>query len=156
MCDIRQHDSNAVLPIRGNSFLSSHIIGSRPHPPKWHDIMWYYVCCYFRAMVVIFVLPFIHVLLYQWCLACNVRKNPIIYIYKSWEIWRRIARCYATFWFDTEQFIQIHFSDVIMSATTSQITGFSIVCSTVCWGADQRNIKAPRQWPLWGESTGDR
>ena len=23
-------------------------------------------------------------------------------------------------------------------------------------GADQRNIKAPRHWPLWGEFTGDR
>ena len=31
-----------------------------------------------------------------------------------------------------------HYSDVIMSAMTSQITGFSIVCSTVCSGADQR------------------
>ena len=38
----------------------------------------------------------------------------------------------------------------------SQITGASIVCSTVCSGASQRNIKAPRHWPLWGESTGDR
>ena len=28
----------------------------------------------------------------------------------------------------------------------------SIVCSTVCSGADRKkNIKAPRQWPLWGE-----
>ena len=29
-------------------------------------------------------------------------------------------------------------SDVIMSATASQITGLSMVSSTVCWGADQR------------------
>ena len=33
---------------------------------------------------------------------------------------------------------QTHYSDVIMSAMTSQITGISIVCSTVCSGADQR------------------
>ena len=31
-----------------------------------------------------------------------------------------------------------HYSDVIMSAMASQITGVSSVCSTVCSGADQR------------------
>ena len=36
----------------------------------------------------------------------------------------------------------IHYSDVIMRAMTSQITCISIVCSTICWGADQRNFKA--------------
>ena len=30
----------------------------------------------------------------------------------------------------------------------SQITGFSIDCSTVCSVADQRNIKALRHWPF--------
>ena len=35
-----------------------------------------------------------------------------------------------------------------MSPMASQITGVSIVCPTVCSGADQRNIKAPRHWPL--------
>ena len=43
-------------------------------------------------------------------------------------------------------------SDVIMNAMASQITIVSIVYS----GADQRNIKAPRHWPLWGEFTGPR
>ena len=43
-----------------------------------------------------------------------------------------------------------------MSTIASQITGVSIVYSIVCSGADQRNIKAPRHWPLWGEFTGDR
>ena len=39
-----------------------------------------------------------------------------------------------------------------MSAMASQITGVSIVCSKFyLW-----KIKAPRHWPLWGESTGDR
>ena len=32
-----------------------------------------------------------------------------------------------------------HYSDVIMSPTVSQITGVSIVYSTVCSGVDQRN-----------------
>ena len=51
-----------------------------------------------------------------------------------------------------------HYSDVIMSAMASQITDIPIVCSTVCSSADQRkgNTKAPRHWPLWGESTGDQ
>ena len=49
-----------------------------------------------------------------------------------------------------------HYSDVIMSAMASWITGVSIVCSTVCSDVHQRNIKAARYWPLWGESTGDR
>ena len=48
------------------------------------------------------------------------------------------------------------YRDVTMSAMASQITGVSIVCSAVCSGADQDNIKAPRHWPLWGESNGDR
>ena len=34
--------------------------------------------------------------------------------------------------------LQGHYCDVLMSTMTSQITGVSIVCSTVCSGADQR------------------
>ena len=49
-----------------------------------------------------------------------------------------------------------HYSDVIMNAMASQITGISIVYSTVCCGADKKNIKAPCHWPLRGEFTGDR
>ena len=36
-----------------------------------------------------------------------------------------------------------HYIDAIMSAMASQITGISIVCSSVCSGADQRNLKSP-------------
>ena len=39
-----------------------------------------------------------------------------------------------------------------MGLMALQITGVSIVYSTVCSG----NIKAPRHWPLLGGSTGDR
>ena len=50
-----------------------------------------------------------------------------------------------------------HHRDVIMSAMTSQITGVSIVYSTVCSGAcHEKNIQDPRHWPLWGEFTGHR
>ena len=50
----------------------------------------------------------------------------------------------------------LHYIDVIMDAMASQITSLTIVSSTVYSGANQRNIKALRHWPLWGEFTGDR
>ena len=49
----------------------------------------------------------------------------------------------------------LFYSDVMMSTMAIQITGVSIVCSSVCPGADTK-IKAPGHWPLWGESIGDR
>ena len=50
-----------------------------------------------------------------------------------------------------------HYSDVIMSAMASQITGISMVCSTVCSGTDQRKhqrsaslpyVRGIQQWPM--------
>ena len=50
-----------------------------------------------------------------------------------------------------------HYSDVIMSAMASQITGVSIVCSTVCSGAGQRKhqssaslafVRGIHRWPV--------
>ena len=49
-----------------------------------------------------------------------------------------------------------HYSDVIMGAMASKITSLTIVYWTVYSGADKKNIKAPRHWPLCGEFTGDR
>ena len=43
-----------------------------------------------------------------------------------------------------------------MSAMASQITTLTIVYATVYLGADKKNIKAPRHWPLCGEFTGYR
>ena len=43
-----------------------------------------------------------------------------------------------------------------MSAMATQIAGILIICATACSGADQRNIKTPHHWHLWGESTSDR
>ena len=45
---------------------------------------------------------------------------------------------------------------IIMSVMASQITGVSIVCSLFVQMQIKENIKAPRQWPLWRESTGDQ
>ena len=55
----------------------------------------------------------------------------------------------------TRKFPQ-HYNDVIMSMMASQITNLTIVYLSVYSGADQRTIKTPRHWPLWGEFTGDR
>ena len=50
-----------------------------------------------------------------------------------------------------------HYGDVIMSAMASQITSISMVCSTVCSGADQRKhqssaslafVKGIHWWPV--------
>ena len=45
-----------------------------------------------------------------------------------------------------------NYNDVIMSAMACKITSLTIVYSTVCSGADQINIKAPRHRPLWRNS----
>ena len=41
-------------------------------------------------------------------------------------------------------YVSCHYSDVMMSAMASQITGVSIVYSTVCSGADQRKTSKRR------------
>ena len=57
-----------------------------------------------------------------------------------------------------------HYSDVIMSVMASQITGVSIVYSSLCPAADQRKHQSSAslafvgeftgdQWPLWWEFT---
>ena len=49
-----------------------------------------------------------------------------------------------------------HYSDVVMSAMASQITGVSIVCSTACLGAVQRKHQSPASLTFVRESAGDR
>ena len=44
--------------------------------------------------------------------------------------------------------IASYYSDVIMSAIASQVTGVSIIYSTVCSGTHQRKHQSPRYWPL--------
>ena len=43
-----------------------------------------------------------------------------------------------------------HCNDAIMSAMSSQITGVSIVCPTICSGANQRNQQHPTSLPFVG------
>ena len=44
------------------------------------------------------------------------------------------------------------YSDVMISAMASQITGVSILSSTVSSNANQWNTEASRHWSFWGES----
>ena len=53
-----------------------------------------------------------------------------------------------------QNYIPTQYSDIIMSAMASQITGVSIVCSTVCSGADQRKHQSSASLALVSESTG--
>ena len=50
--------------------------------------------------------------------------------------------------------IFFHYNDVILTTISPQITGLMVVYSILYSDADQRNIKAPRHWPLCGEFTG--
>ena len=53
--------------------------------------------------------------------------------------------------------VRQHYSDIIMGAVASQITGVSIVCSIVCSGADQRKRQSSVSLVFgWGESIGHR
>ena len=49
----------------------------------------------------------------------------------------------------------LHYSDVIISAMASQITGVWIVCQSFVQAQIEENIKAPRHCPLWGEFTSE-
>ena len=90
---------------------------------------------------------------------CLLLKNCEIYL---WTSSPPIRRSYSIFYFSIPTpfvcllvcppliyrsallftHIKLHYSDVIMSAIASQITGVSIVCPTVCSGADQRRYQS--------------
>ena len=63
-------------------------------------------------------------------------------------------------WYDLiqvpEPILPGHSNDAIMSAMASQITGVSIFAQLFVQAKSRENIKAARNWPLWGESTGNR
>ena len=88
----------------------------------------------------------------HWRIKNNTGRHTVQFLTKS-EHWGRF-RCRLTS--TGIPLIDYYYSEVIMSAMASLITSVSIVCLSVCSGADQENIKAPRHCPLWGEFTGDR
>ena len=69
----------------------------------------------------------------------------------------RQANCSDKSMMEVSVTVDMHYNDVIMSAMTSQITGVSIVCSSVGSGADQRKYQSSaslafvwgsHQWPV--------
>ena len=77
-------------------------------------------------------------------------RDPIDTLALVKELNRHRNRRKVVFWTN-------HYSDVIMSAMASQITGVSIVCSTVYSGADQRKhqnsaslvfVRGIHRWPV--------
>ena len=103
--------------------------------PNGHNLTDDYFKCYFVTNIA----EFIHI-------SPNfITKSPII---------NKAALVQIVAWYrrgDNQWWPPLHYNDVIMA---SHIISLTIVYSTVYWGAE--NIKAPRQWPLWGEFTGDR
>ena len=51
---------------------------------------------------------------------------------------------------------QFHYSDVIMRAMVLKSPASRLVIQPFVQAQIKENTKAPRHWPLWGESTGDR
>ena len=69
-----------------------------------------------------------------------------IFIMKLYIVWCRVKQDEIS-----------HYSDVTMSAMASQITAaFRPFVQSFVQAHIKESIKAPRDWPLWGESTGDR
>ena len=104
-----------------------------------------------RREVIILFYIFLHIRAYCVCFSVIFTYKRInedvyilytyIYIYKSIGL-----RCVGN----------NHYNDIIMRAMAYQITGVSIVYSTLGSGLNEKNIKAPRHWPMCGEFTGDR
>ena len=65
--------------------------------------------------------------------------------------WRRNEQELQQPWYWPSS-VPIHYNDVKVNAMASQITSLTSVYSIVYSGAE--NIKAPRHWPLCGESPG--
>ena len=83
--------------------------------------------------------------------SCLSDKRPAFYIF--FKNWLKLAFCQT----DSRYEWRVHYSDIIMSAMASQITGVSIVCSAVCLGGDQRKhqgsaslafVGGIHRWPM--------
>ena len=74
----------------------------------------------------------------------HLNGNTAIYKQEN-EMWNVLFNMVAIL--SRPQYV-CHYSDVIMSTMTSQITGVSVVYLTVSSGAEQKNIKVPRYWPF--------
>ena len=87
-------------------------------------------------------------------------KNSRIMLIAQQKNWN-FVRCKCVRWTSASFRFRLnpvpHYSDIITSAVASQIIGVSIVCSTVCSGADRRNhqssaslafVRGIHWWPV--------
>ena len=116
------------------------------------------------------------------CQTCNICHSLILYSNVAWASWclksmephhwkinwlfnslfrlttkNNTSKLYsADGWISLIQ-AHCHYSDVIMSTMAFQITSVSLVCSTICWGADQRKhqsttllafVRRIHRWPV--------
>ena len=91
------------------------------------------------------------------CVHCSVTKWCVMgHLFDAlWDLWNRSTYItYSNFLVTVTKVV--HYSDVIMCVIASQITGVSIVYSTVCSCANQRKYQSSVSLGLWGEFTGDR
>ena len=71
----------------------------------------------------------------KWC-----ARRKRCFIYYKWKrmVLENVITCQPSKSIGPSHIYGTHYSDVIMSVMTSQITGVLIICSTVCSGTDQR------------------
>ena len=97
-----------------------------------------------------------------WCLAyCRVIRSPLMIPMRMWSIgnqstWWPLQ--YKTISSDVCQYAKerrsYHYDDVIMSAMASQSTASPLFAQPFIQAHIKENIKAPRHWPLCGNSPG--
>ena len=89
------------------------------------------------------------------CTVLPLKNIYVSFLFVDILIWKYIILIYSVlvrwYWGSGR-----HYSDVMISAISSQVVGVSIVCSTEGQAQIKENIKAPRQWLLWGKFTGYR
>ena len=72
--------------------------------------------------------------------------SHIMMLFRNFVMWR-----YGVTRSTTARQSNGHYIDVIMSAITSQVTSVSMLCSTVCSGADQRKLQSSASLAfVWG------
>ena len=85
--------------------------------------------------------------IYRWAVNCSFKWKRFHFLESSWNLCRIKVM---------DMWIWCHYSDVTMGAIASQITGLTIVYSTVYSGADQRKHQSSASLALSGEFTGVR
>ena len=129
--------------------VSAFLFISVPPSPNRRGVPWVYVSPYLTHSLCI-IYKYITMYLYMYIYVCAY-SNIHTCLVRQMTFWLKDIFSFRLWC----QKLSLN-CDVIMDAITSEITSLTIVYSSFYSGADQRNIKAPRHWPLWWEFTADR